>query len=97
MSNQLAIFKQIEEMHQQVRDFVEKQYPEYQVIHISNSSETEYFSPLDSTSRILGRNMVEFRIDGINAEHTKELLCDVMLSSDGEMCIMSETKRGRRV
>lgn len=97
MSNQLAISKQIEDIHQQVREFVEKTYPEYQVIHISNSSETEYFKPLGSTSRIPGRNTVEFRVDGINAEHTKELLCDIMLSSDGEMCIMSETKRGRRL
>lgn len=97
MSNQLTIFKQIEDIHQQVREFVEKEYPEYQVIRVDNSSETEYLKPLGSTSLVLGRNTVEFSVDGINAEHTKELLCDVMLSSDGEMCIMSETKRGRRL
>jgi hypothetical protein len=89
MSNQLAISKQIEEIHQQVREFVEKTYPEYKVICVNNFSETQY-------DRDIRQTMPEFRVYGINVEHTKEFSCDVIVTSEGEMGIKSMTQSGKK-
>lgn len=88
MSNQPTISKQIEEMHQQVREFVENEYPGYKVTCVGNSSETTYAKPLGQ--------MAKFSVDGINKEQGRELICDVMLNSDGEMRVMSFTQRRMR-
>lgn len=88
MSDQQTISKQIEEIHQQVREFIEKQYPEYQVIDVSNASETQY-------AKTFSRTMPVFHVSGVKA-NTTELLCEVMINSENEMYIMSETKRGSK-
>jgi hypothetical protein len=38
----MDLFKIIEDMHQQVREYVEKQFPAYKVMHISAISTTDY-------------------------------------------------------
>jgi hypothetical protein len=86
--SQQTISKQIEEMHQQVRDFIKKQYPEYWVFRIDAQSETHY-------AETFARTVPEFRVYGVNETNTKELYCNVMVNSDDEMCIMSVTQSGR--
>lgn len=95
MAEQPLIYQQIEAIHQQVREFIEKEYPGYQVTEVSNVSSTEYLKPLGDAARVLGRVLAAFSVDGINAEQTKEISCDVLVGFDGGMHIKSVTQRGR--
>ncbi len=87
-----TISKQIEEIHQQVREFVEKEYPGYRVTEIDNRSETKYAKPFRSTAHII----LEFCVYGVNAECAREIDCDVMVDSEGKMHIKRVTQCGMK-
>lgn len=106
MSNKSTISQQIEDIHQQVREFVEKQYPEYQVTNVSNASETLYARSVNEEAKSISRDQeakyllrrieVEFRVCGTNAERTKEMYCEVLVDYEGQMHIFSITQSGKR-
>ena len=84
----MNIFEQVEAMHQQVREFVEKEYPEFKVTRITAESTTQYAQPihalLENPDYILTENNPRFRVQCEN--YIRETLdCEVFVTNDGEI------------
>lgn len=91
-------FEQIEAMHQQVREYIEAQEPEYKVISIDGSATSEYRQDLESQGEIhpryanfiLAEIQLRFRV---SARHvtaytgniSQRLTCDVFVTSEGKL------------
>src|SRR5260370_31048748 len=81
-------FEQIEAMHQQVREYVEQQEPDYKVVSVDGYATSTYMSTLASQGEVLPRQ------DFILAEVTMRfrvharyisLTCDVWVLPNGKL------------
>lgn len=81
-------------MHQQVREYVEHEEPEYKVTSIVGDAETDYAPSLasrreSSPEYILVRNRIRFRVSAMHVELSyKTLSCEVRVTEEGKLCMM---------
>ena len=85
-------FEQIEAMHQQVREYVERKEPDYKVTEIDAYFTTSYMSTLASQGEVLPRQefiLVEIKARfRVNARYiNKRLTCDVWVLDNGTLHI----------
>ena len=82
-------FEQIEAMHQQVRDYVEKREPLYKVVSISGEAISEYRQTLESRGEIhpkyqdyiLAQIQLRFKVHAVSG--SSHLSCDVFVLPNG--------------
>lgn len=85
------LFQQIQAMHQQVREFVEAQEPEFKVTSIDAYPTTTYMAPLHALGEIdpkfvdfvLTSVNLRFRVEALRLAGHMRLNCEVFVMSDG--------------
>ena len=86
----MNIFEQVEAMHQQVREFVEKQEPECKVISVSGYTDTKYVCPLDKIDEIHPA-YVEYTLSEVKVRFlVNAWYLAKRIQLDSEVCIMSD-------
>jgi hypothetical protein len=84
-------FEQIEAMHQQVREYVEKMEPNYKVVSIDSSASSEYKQTLASQGEIhpkyqeyiLAEIQLRFKVHAFYKAGNRHLSCDVWVLPNG--------------
>lgn len=86
----MNIFEQVEAMHQQVREFVEKEYLGFKVMSVMADSTTQYFPPMhalgENPEYILLGCIPRFRVQCRNQIGSR-LDCEVLVRKDGALKI----------
>ena len=89
------IYQPITALHQQVREFVEKEHPNYKVIGVWGSTTTNYMSTLETKDEaphlqnyIHCYTGMEFRVTAVYVGIT--MYIEVGVDSDGRMLIVGE-------
>ena len=87
------LFEQITALHQQVRAFVEKEYPTFKVTSVNGYPATTYMSSLRGLGEIdparaefvLVEVNVRFRVEAIYRPNRTRLNCEVFVLNDGTL------------
>lgn len=95
LTNTTEVFQKIAILHQQVRDFVERREPECKVTSIGGMTETSYKVTLQTKDEIhplyadfiLTEVQVKFRVSMRHMGKRTKLVCEVLVTSEGEFMI----------